>query len=66
MSDSIVMAGFGGMKLVDFHYHIEYDSWKDCFIELVAKKGESIRHLRFNGVCNLKIEEGFVGPCREC
>lgn len=61
MSDSIVMAGFGGMKLVDFHYHIECDSWRDCFIELVAKKGKNIRRLRFNGVRNLKIEEGFCG-----
>lgn len=61
MSDSVILAGFSNTELVDFHYHIEWESWGDCFIELFAKEGEKMRHLRFNGVSNLKIEEGFCG-----
>jgi len=61
VSDSIILAGFSNMDLVDFHYHIEWESWKDSFIELFAKKGEKTRHLRFNGISNLKIQEGFSG-----
>lgn len=61
VSDSIILAGFSNMELVDFHYHIEWESWKDSSIDLFAKKGEKTRHLRFNGVSNLKIAEGFSG-----
>ncbi len=61
MSDSVLLAGFSNMDLVDFHYHIDWQSWKDSYIELVAQGQGRNRHLRFVGVSNLRIDEGFNG-----
>ena len=60
-NDTIILSGFSNMELVDFHYHLDWQSWKDSYIELIVQgKGEK-RHLRFTGVANLRIEEGFGG-----
>ena len=61
MSDAVLLAGFSNMDLVDFHYHIDWLSWKDSYIELVAQGQGRGRHLRFLGVSNLRIDEGFNG-----
>ena len=49
------------MQLVDFHYHIDWHSWNEGYIELVAEHQSKRWHLRFLGVSNLRIEEGFLG-----
>jgi hypothetical protein len=61
MNDSVLLAGFSNMELVDLHLHIDWGSWKESYIELIARNGERKRHLRFGGVSNLKIDEGFAG-----
>ena len=61
MNDTVLMGGFSGMYLEDFQYHIDWSCWKDSYIELSAIKDDQRRHLRFNGVSNLQIEEGFSG-----
>jgi hypothetical protein len=61
MNDAVLLAGFSNMNLVDFHYHIDWQSWKESYIELIAQGQEGSRHLRFSGVSNLRIDEGFNG-----
>lgn len=61
MNDTVVLADFSNMDLVDFHYHIDWQSWKDSYIELIAQGRGRRRHLRFSGVSNLRIDEGFNG-----
>lgn len=61
MSDTVLLAGFSNMDLVDFHYHIDWQSWKESCIELIAQGRGRNRHLRFSGVSNLRIDEGFNG-----
>jgi hypothetical protein len=61
MNDAVIFAGFSNMHLVDFRYHIDWQSWKDSYIELVAQGPGRNRHLRFSGVSNLQIDEGFNG-----
>lgn len=60
-SDPVILGGFRGMRLVDLHFHQDWDSWKESFIELLAVNGDKTRHMRFDGVTNLKIDEGFSG-----
>lgn len=61
MSNSVLLAGFTGMELVDLHYHIDSNTWKNSYIELTARKGGKSRHLRFGGVSELQIDKGFSG-----
>ncbi|WP_431095324.1 hypothetical protein [Polaromonas aquatica] len=61
MNDAVLLAGFSNMDLVDFHYHIDWQSWKGSYIELTAQGQGRKRHLRFSGVSNLRIDEGFNG-----
>ena len=61
MNSGVLFADFGNMELVDFHYHIDWQSWSDSYVELVARGPGRNRHLRFLGVSNLRIEEGFNG-----
>jgi hypothetical protein len=49
------------MQLVDLHFHIDWISWKESYIELVAEAPGKRRHLKFNAPRNLRIEEGFRG-----
>jgi hypothetical protein len=61
MTEAILLSGFSNMELVDLRYHIDCQSWKESYIELIARGREKKRHLRFTGVSNLRIEEGFGG-----
>ena len=61
MSDTLMLSGFSNMSLMDLHYHIDWKSWKGSYIELIAQGKNKRRHLRFMGVTNLRIEEGFCG-----
>lgn len=61
MNDTLLYADFSNTNLVDFHYHIDWQSWKESYIELVALGTAGKRRLRFLGVSNLRIDEGFSG-----
>ncbi len=61
MSERLLLGGFSNMQLVDFHYHVDPDSWESSYIELVAEGQGKRRHLRFEAPRNLHIEEGFSG-----
>ena len=61
MNEPVVLSGFSSMELVDLHYHIDWSDWKASYIELIALGQGRKRHLRFHGVSNLRIEEGFNG-----
>ena len=61
MDEPVLLSGFSNMQLVDLHLHISPDTSTASAIEIVAIGGEKKRHLRFTGVSNLRIDEGFSG-----
>ncbi|MGD9230463.1 MAG: hypothetical protein PVJ20_06595 [Desulfobacterales bacterium] len=50
--------------IIDFHYHHDGEDYKESYIDLVLKKDDLLRRLRFLEPKDLKIEKGFPCPTR--
>ncbi|HEY8158834.1 MAG TPA: hypothetical protein VIF10_09035 [Methylobacter sp.] len=61
MTDRLILGDFSNMKLFDLHFHMDWISWQDSYIELVAEAPGRRRHLKFSSPRNLCIEQGFNG-----
>lgn len=49
-------------RIIEFNYNCVSNDISAHFIDLVLKKGETLRTLRFYGPQNLSIEKGFPNP----
>lgn len=49
-------------KIISFYYECSSENYLEHYIELVMKKGNDVKKLKFLAPTQLKIEEGFPMP----
>jgi hypothetical protein len=49
-------------EIASFCYQNNLDDWRESYIDLILKKGTTIRRLRFLGPQDLEIGKGFPNP----
>jgi hypothetical protein len=62
MNEPILLSGFSNVSLVDLRYHLDQEDFMLSSIELIIMNSRGkIRHLKFEQISNLTIENGFNG-----